>query len=83
MNRVNDLLTKNTIPITLHNNILTFRDTGKEFEVEGDLLKVITNNNYNVDHASLADNKLLYDFATEVHFDSKAVGKNLLELEHL
>ena len=56
-NRVNDLLIKNTIPITLYNNLLTFRDTGKEFELKGDLLKMITNNNYNVDHASLADKK--------------------------
>ena len=74
-NRVNDLLIKNTIPITLYNNLLTFRDTGKEFELKGDLLKMITNNNYNVDHASLADKKLLYDFAKEMHFDLKAVGK--------
>ena len=32
-NRVNDLLIHNTIPITLYNNMLTFRDTGKEFEL--------------------------------------------------
>ena len=74
-NRVKDLLIKNTIPITLHNNLLTFRDTGKEFKLKGDLLKTITNNNYNVDHASLADRKLMYDFAKEMHFDLKAVGK--------
>ena len=74
-NRVNDLLIHNSIPITLYNNLLTFRDTGKEFELKGDLLKLITNNNYNVDHASLADKKLMYDFAKEMHFDMKAVGK--------
>ena len=74
-NRVNDLMIKNTIPITLYSNLLTFRDTGKEFELKGDLLKMITNNNYNVDHASLADKKLMYDFAKEMHFDTKAVGK--------
>ena len=73
--RVNDLLIHNSIPITLYNNLLTFRDTGKEFELKGDLLKMITNNNYNVDHASLADKKLMYDFAKEMHFDMKAVGK--------
>ena len=50
-NRVNDLLIKNTIPITLSNNILTFRDTGTEFESKGDLLRMITNNNYNIDLA--------------------------------
>ena len=71
-NRVNDLLLKNKIPITLYNNMITFRDTGKEFELKGDLLKMITNKNYNVDHASLSDKKLMYDFAKEMHFDLKA-----------
>ena len=42
-NRKNDLLMRKTIPITLHNNLLTFRDTGKEFELKRDLLKMITN----------------------------------------
>ena len=58
-NRVNDLKINNSIPITLHNNFLTFRDTNKQFELKGDLLKMITNKNYNVDLASLADKKLM------------------------
>ena len=58
-NRVNDLLIKNTIPITLHENLLTFRGTGKVSELKGDLLKMITNKNYNVELASLADKKLM------------------------
>ena len=74
-NRVNDLLMKNKIPITLYGNMLTFRDTNKQFELTGDLLEMITNKDYNVDHASLADKKLMYDFAKEMHFDMKAVGK--------
>ena len=45
-NRVNDLKLNRTIPITLYNSLLTFRDTGKEFELKGDLLKMITNKNY-------------------------------------
>ena len=55
-NRVNDLLIHNTIQIILYNNLLTFRDTGKELELKGDLLKMITNKNYKVDLASIADN---------------------------
>ena len=73
-NRVNDLLIKNTIPITLHDSLLPFRDTNKVFELKGDLLKMITNKNYNVNLASLADKKIMYDFAREVHFDTKAQG---------
>ena len=54
--------------------MLTLRDVGKEFELKGDLLKVITNKNYNVDLASLQDKKLMYDFAKEMNFYMKAQG---------
>ena len=73
-NRVNNLLIHNTLPITLHDNLLTFRDTNKVFELKGDLLKMITNKNYNVDLASLGDRKLMYNFAKEMNFDIKAQG---------
>ena len=66
------MLIQNTIPITPNTNLLTFRDTGKEFELKGDLLKMITNQNYNVDLASLADKKIMCDFAKEMQFDLKA-----------
>ena len=72
--RVNDLKINNSIPITLYNNILTFRDTGKEFELKGDLLKMMTNKNYNGNHASLSDKKLMYEFAKEMYFDERRVG---------
>ena len=73
-NKVNDLKINKTIPINLHNSFLTFRDTGKEFELKGDLLKMITNTNYNFNHASIQDKKLMYDFAKEMNFDLKALG---------
>ena len=72
--RVNDLKINKIVPITLYNNLLTFRDTGKEFELKGDLSKMITNKNYNVDLASLQEKKLMYDFAKEMNFDLKARG---------
>ena len=73
-NRVNDLKINKTIPITLYGNMLNFRDTNKQFELTGDLLEMITNSKYNVDLTSLADKKLMYDFAKEMHFDQNAVG---------
>ena len=73
--RVNDLLIKNTIPITLHDKLLTFRDTIKVFELKGGLSKVITNKNYNVGLAELADKKLMYDFAKEMDFYVRCQGK--------
>ena len=73
-NRVNNLKINKTIPITLYGNMLTFRDTNKQFELKGDLLEMITNSKFNVDLASLSDKKLMYDFAKEMHFDPKASG---------
>ena len=73
-NRVNDLEINKTIPITLYGNILTFRDTNKQFELKGDLLEMITNSKFNVDLASLSDKKLMYDFAKEMNFDMRAQG---------
>ena len=73
-NRVNDLKINKTIPITLYGNMLTFRDTNKQFELKRDLLEKITNSKFNVDLASLSDKKLMYDFAKEMHFDLNAPG---------
>ena len=73
-NRVNDLLLDNTIPFTLHDNLLTFRDTAKIFALKGDLLKMITNKNYNVDLASLSIKKLMNDFAKKMNFDTRDQG---------
>ena len=74
-NRVNDLLIHNTMPLTLHENLLTFRDSGKVFELKGDFLEMITNKNYNVDVAKLSDKNLMYNFAKEMNFDLKTIGK--------
>ena len=40
--RVNDLLINKTIPVTLYNDLLIFRDTDEKFKQHGDLLKKIT-----------------------------------------
>ena len=73
-NTVIHLKLNKTIPNTLYNNLLTFCDTGKEFELTGDLSKKITNKNYKSDLASLQDKKFLYGFAKEMKFDLKAQG---------
>ena len=74
-NRVDDLLKHITIPGTLYANLLTFRDTGRMFELKGDLLKPKTANYFFVDLFSLSDKKLMYDFAKEMYFDVKATCK--------
>ena len=58
-NRVNDLLIDKTTPFTLYKNLLTFRGTDIEFESQGELLKTMTNRNYNMDFASSHDRNFL------------------------
>ena len=45
----------NTVPITLYNNLLTFRGTGRVFELEGDILEMTTNKYDSVDLAELSN----------------------------
>ena len=66
------MLIHNTIPLTLCNNLLTFPDTGKTFELKRDLFKFITNKNNYVDLSSLSDEKFLIDSAKEMYFHVKA-----------
>ena len=73
-NRVNHLLLNETIPVTLYNNLSTFRDTEKKFELKEDLLKKITNENYNVELAILSDEKIMYQFGKETYFDIRALA---------
>ena len=58
-NRVKKLLINKTKSVTLYDNLLTIRDTDRKFELEGDISKKITNKNYNVDVASLPDERLM------------------------
>ena len=74
-NRVNDSLIHITKLVSFYDNLLTFRDTGKMFELKEDLLKMMTIKNYIVDLAGSSDEKLLYDLAKETYFDVKASGE--------
>ena len=49
LKRDNDLLINKTKPVTLYDILLTIHDTDKKFELEGDFLKTITIENYNID----------------------------------
>ena len=69
-----DLLIHKTIPVTLYNNLLTFRGTSKKIEIQRCLLNMITNKNCNIDIAKSQVRKIMYDFAKERQFDIKAPG---------
>ena len=69
---MNDFSIHGTVPVTIFSNMITFRDSNKSFRLEGDLLKVITNHKFNVDHSSPQDKKLIYEFAKEMNYDIKS-----------
>ena len=73
--KINDFLIHGTIPVTIFSNMITFRDSNKTFRLEGDLLKVITNYKFNVDHSSPQDKKLIYEFAKEMNYDINSTGR--------
>ena len=73
--KLNDFLIHGNIPVTIFSNMITFRDSNKTFRLERDLLKVITNYKFNVDHSSPQDKKLIYEFAKEMNYDTKSTGR--------
>ena len=73
--KINDFLIHGNIPVTIFSNMITFRDSNKTFKLEGDLLKVITNYKFNVDHSNQQDRKIIYEFAKEMNYDIKSTGR--------
>ena len=73
--KLNDFLIHGNIPVTIFSNMITFRDTDRTFRLEGDLLKVITNHKFNVDHSNPQDKKLIYQFEEEMNYDIKSTGR--------
>ena len=73
--KMNDFLIHGKIPVTIFSNLITFRDTDKTFKLEGDLLKVITNHKFNVDHSNQQDRKIIYEIAKEMNYDIKSTGR--------
>ena len=73
--KLNDFLIHGTVPVTIFSNMITFRDSNKSFRLEGDLLKVITNYKFNVDHSNPQDKKIIYGFAKEMKYDTKSTGR--------
>ena len=72
---MNDFLIHGKIPVSLHSNMIIFRDSNKSFRLEGDLLKLITNYKFNADHSSPQDKKLIYEFAKEMNYYTKNTGR--------
>ena len=61
----------NDIPVILFSKMLTSRDSNKSCVLDGDLLKALTNNDFNVGHSNPQDQKVIYEFGNEMKFDIK------------
>ena len=72
--KMNIFLLHGKIPVTIFSNMITFPDSNKTFKL-GDLLKVITNHKFNVDHSNQQDRKIIYGFAKEMNYDVKSTGR--------
>ena len=73
--KMNDFLIHGIIPVSLHSNMITFRDSNKSFKLDEDLLKLITNYKFNADYSSPQDKKLIQEFAKEMNYDTKSTGR--------
>ena len=71
----NDFLINEKVPVTIFNNMLTFRDTNKIFKLEGDLYKVITDYKFNVDHFNKQNRQINYEFGKEMKYKLKNKGR--------
>ena len=71
----NDFLINEKVPVTIFNNMLTFRDTKKVFKLEGDLYKVITDYKFNVDHSNKQNRQIIYEFGREIKYKLKNKGR--------
>ena len=82
-NGIIGLLINKTIPLTLYDSLLTFRDTDEKFEMDRDFWKTITRKNYGVDLAKLPDKTLSFEFGKKMYFDDRVIGCKILGLNLL
>ena len=74
-NKMNNFLINTCVPVTLDSNMLTFRDTYRSFELDGELSKTMTNYKFNVDQSNPQDRKIIYELGKEWKFDIKQIGR--------
>ena len=72
---MNDFLIIEGIPVSIYDNLLTFRDSNRSFELERDLLETMTNYDFNVSNSHPQDRKLIYEFRKEMNFNNKQKGR--------
>ena len=66
-----DFLISGGIPVSIYDKILTFRDSKRSFQKDGDFLETMTNYVFNVSHSNPQDRKLIYEFGEGMNFNIK------------
>ena len=56
--RKNDFWINTSVPVTLFSNMLSFRDTNKSINLDGDFLETVTNYDFKVNHSNPQDQKV-------------------------
>ena len=72
---MNDFLINEVMPVTLFNNMITFRDSKNSFKSDGDLLETMTIYDFSVSHFNPKNQKLTYEFGKEMNFNIKRKGR--------
>ena len=63
------------IPVSIYNNMLTFGDSNRSFELDGDLFETMTNYDFNVSNSNPQNRKLTYEFGKEMDFNVGQQGR--------
>ena len=77
---MNDFLMNAGIPVSVYDNMVTFRDSNRSFELDGDLLETMTNYDFNVSISNPQDRKLLYECGNKCILILDNDDEKLLEL---
>ena len=73
--KMNGFLINGGIPVTLYSNMLTFGDSNKSLNLDGDLSETMTNYDFNVSHSNPQDQKLNYEFGKVMKFNFQQKGR--------
>ena len=72
---MNDFLINERLPVTTFSEMLTFRDSNKPLELDGDLLETITNYDLNVSHSNPKHQTLIYESGKDMSFNIRQKGR--------
>ena len=79
--KMNDFLINGGLPVTLYSNMLFYKDSNISFDLDGDLIKTMTNYDFSVSHAIPQDQKLIYEFRKEMSFIIRQKGQKVIEID--